>query len=109
MGAELAAQQRLRLFNAADRPAEVSAAQMGISSVAGRFAFIPPFMPGKRLAVTTLSNLHIYTQAGTRYFRAEFDDDNCEYVHSYLRNEGYALGNPELYAAVDENAVSLVE
>lgn len=109
VGAELAAQQRLRLFNAADRPAEVSAAQMGISSVAGRFAFIPPFMPGKRLAVTTLSNLHIYTQAGTRYFRAEFDDDNCEYVHSYLRNEGYALGNPELYAAVDENAVSLVE
>ncbi|WP_343710930.1 P2 family phage major capsid protein [Kosakonia radicincitans] len=109
VGAELAAQQRLRLFNAADRPADISAAQMATSSVAGRFAFIPPFMPGKRLAVTTLSNLHIYTQANTRYFRAEFDDDNCEYVHSYLRNEGYALGNPELYAAVDESAVSLVE
>lgn len=109
IGAELAAQQRLRLFNAADRPANVSAAQMATSSVAGRFAFIPPFMPGKRLAVTTLSNLHIYTQANTRYFRAEFDEDNCEYVHSYLRNEGYALGNPELYAAIDESAITLVE
>lgn len=109
VGAELAAQQRLRLFNAADRPADISAAQMAGSSVAGRFAFIPHFMPGKRLAVTTLSNLHIYTQENTRYFRAEFDDDNCEYVHSYLRNEGYALGNPELYAAVDESAISLVD
>lgn len=109
IGAELAAQQRLRLFNAADRPANVSAAQMATSSIAGRFAFIPPFMPGKRLAVTTLSNLHIYTQANSRLFRAEFDDDNCEYVHSYLRNEGYALGNPELYAAVDEHSIELVE
>ncbi|MGP3593391.1 P2 family phage major capsid protein [Vagococcus sp. WN89Y] len=109
IGTELAAQQRLRLFNAADRPANVSAAQMATSSIAGRFAFIPPFMPGKRLAVTTLSNLHIYTQANTRYFRAEFDEDNCEYVHSYLRNEGYALGNSELYAAVDENAITFVE
>lgn len=59
VGAELAAHQRLKLFNAADRPADVNAAQMATSSVAGRFAFIPPFMPGKRLAVTTLDNLHI--------------------------------------------------
>ncbi|WP_312346861.1 P2 family phage major capsid protein [Leclercia sp.] len=108
IGAELAAHQRLRLFNAADLPANVSAAQMATSSIAGRFALIPPFMPGKRLAVTTLSNLHIYTQANTRLFRAEFDEDNCEYVHSYLRNEGYALGNPELYAAVDESAMTLL-
>ncbi|WP_432700049.1 P2 family phage major capsid protein [Kluyvera cryocrescens] len=106
VGAELAARQRLKLFNAADRPADVNAAQMISSSVAGRFAFIPPFMPGKRLAVTTLDNLHIYTQAETRWFRAEFDDDRSEYVNSYLRNEGYALGEPELYAAVDESAIT---
>jgi P2 family phage major capsid protein len=108
VGAELAAQQRLKIFNAADRPADINAAQMATSSVAGRFAFIPPFMPGKRLAVTTLNNLHIYTQANTRFFRAEFDEDNCEYTHSYLRNEGYALGDAELYAAVDESAITLV-
>ena len=109
VGAELAAHQRLKLFNAADRPADVNAAQMATSSVAGRFAFIPPFMPGKRLAVTTLDNLHIYTQAITRWFRAEFDDENSEYVHSYLRNEGYALGEPELYAAVDESVLTFVD
>lgn len=108
VGAELAATQRLKLFNAADRPADINAAQMVTSSVAGRFAFIPPFMPGKRLAVTTLENLHIYTQANTRWFRAEFDDEDNEYVNSYLRNEGYALGEPELYAAVDESAITLV-
>ncbi|HCH9279391.1 TPA: P2 family phage major capsid protein [Salmonella enterica] len=108
VGAELAANQRLKLFNAADRPADVNAAQMATSSVAGRFAFIPPFMPGKRLAVTTLKNLQIYTQENTRYFRAEFDEERKEYTHAYLRNEGYALGNPELYAAVDESAVSFV-
>ncbi|ENP3938717.1 P2 family phage major capsid protein [Salmonella enterica] len=109
VGAELAAHQRLKLFNAADRPADVNAAQMATNSVAGRFAFIPPFMPGKRLAVTTLDNLHIYTQAITRWFRAEFDDENSEYVHSYLRNEGYALGEPELYAAVDESALTFAD
>lgn len=108
VGAELAATQRLKLFNAADRPADIQSAQMLTSSVAGRFAFVPPFMPGKRLAVTTLDNLHVYTQTGMRYFRAEFDDENCAYTHSYLRNEGYALGEPELYAAVDENAITLV-
>lgn len=108
VGAELAATQRLKLFNAADRPVDINAAQMVTSSVAGRFAFIPPFMPGKRLAVTTLENLHIYTQSSTRWFRAEFDDEENEYVNSYLRNEGYALGEPELYAAVDESAITLV-
>lgn len=109
IGAELAANQRLKLFNTADRPSDVSASQMATSSVAGRFAFIPPFMPGKRLAVTTLENLIIYTQAGTRQFRAEFDDERSEYTSAYLRNEGYALGDATLYAAVDESAVTIVD
>lgn len=109
VGAELAAAERLRLFNAADRPADQAAAQMLTSSVAGRFAFVPPFMPGKRLAVTTLDNLHVYTQANTRYFRAEFVEDRKVYERSYLRNEGYALGNGELYAAVDESAITVIQ
>ena len=109
VGAELAAHQRLKLFNAADRPADVNAAQMAVSSVAGRFAFVPPFMPGKRLAVTTLQNLHIYTHELSRFVKAGFDEDRKEYALSYLRNEGYALGNAELYAAVDEGAMMLTD
>lgn len=109
VGAELAAKERLRLFNAADRSlSDTAAAQLLTSSIAGRFAFVPPFMPGKRLAVTTLENLHIYTQKGSRRFRAEFVDDSAEYQHAYLRNEGYALGNGFLYAAADENAITLL-
>ncbi|HEJ9148745.1 TPA: P2 family phage major capsid protein [Serratia marcescens] len=106
VGAELAAAERLRLFNAADRPADTAAAQMLTSSVAGRFAFVPPFMPGKRLAITTLDNLHIYTQKGSRHFRAEFVDDRAVYEQGYWRNEGYALGNGFLYTAVDEKAIT---
>jgi P2 family phage major capsid protein len=109
VGAELAAKERLRLFNAADRSlSDTAAAQLLTSSIAGRFAFVPPFMPGKRLAVTTLENLHIYTQKGSRRFRAEFVDDSAEYQHAYLRNEGYALGNGFLYAAADETAITLL-
>ncbi|MCU3058714.1 P2 family phage major capsid protein, partial [Enterobacter hormaechei subsp. steigerwaltii] len=40
-----------RLYQAADRPTEKIAAQMLGSTIAGRPAIIPPFMPGKRMVV----------------------------------------------------------
>lgn len=107
VGAELAATERLKLFNGAASPSDRASAQMLNSSVAGRFAFVPPFMPGRRLAVTTLDNLHIYTQKGTRVFKAGFNEDKKLYEHSYLRQEGYALGDGFMYAAMDENALTL--
>lgn len=107
VGSELAAAERLRLFNGADTPANAAAAQSATSSLAGRFAFVPPFMPGKRLAVTTLANLHIYTQEGTQKARAEFNEEESIYEHSYLRSEGYALQDGMMYAAVDESAITL--
>lgn len=107
VGSELAAAERLRLFNGADTPANAAAAQAATSSIAGRFAFVPPFMPGKRLAITTLSNLHIYTQEGTRKARAEFNEEESAYEHSYLRSEGYALQDGMMYAAADESAITL--
>ena len=107
VGSELAAAERLRLFNGADTPANAAAAQSATSSIAGRFAFVPPFMPGKRLAITTLSNLHIYTQEGTQKARAEFNDEESAYEHIYLRSEGYALQDGMMYAAVDEDAITL--
>ncbi|EOC1234946.1 P2 family phage major capsid protein, partial [Cronobacter sakazakii] len=77
------------------------------STIAGRPAIVPPFMPGKRMVVTPLSNLHIYTQRGTRQRKAEFVDDRKQFENKYLRNEGYAVEVPELYAAIDENAVTI--
>jgi len=107
VGSDLVAAEQYRLYQAADRPSEKIAAQMLQDSIAGRQAIIPPFMPGKRMVVTTLKNLHIYTQRNTRQRKAEFVEDRKQYENKYLRNEGYAVEYPELYAAIDESAVTI--
>lgn len=107
VGADLVAAEQYRLYQKADRPTEKIAAQMLDSTIAGRKAIVPPFMPGKRMVVTPLSNLHIYTQRGTRQRKAEFVEDRKQYENKYLRNEGYAVEVPELYAAIDESAVTI--
>lgn len=107
VGADLVAAEQYRLYQAADKPTEKIAAQMLGSTIAGRPAIVPPFMPGKRMVVTPLSNLHIYTQRGTRQRKAEFVEDRKQYENKYLRNEGYAVEVPELYAAIDEDAVTI--
>ncbi|MCX0230659.1 phage major capsid protein, P2 family [Escherichia coli] len=48
VGADLVAAEQYRLYQAADRPTEKIAAQMLGSTIAGRQAIIPPFMPGIR-------------------------------------------------------------
>lgn len=107
VGADLVAAEQYRLYQAADRPTEKIAAQLLGNTIAGRKAIIPPFMPGKRMVVTPLSNLHIYTQRNTRQRKAEFVDDRKQFENKYLRNEGYAVEVPELYAAIDESAVTI--
>lgn len=107
VGADLVAAEQYRLYQGADKPSEKIAAQLLGSSIAGRRAIVPPFMPGKRMVVTTLKNLHIYTQRGTRQRKAAFEDDRKQYENKYLRNEGYAVEEPELYAAIDEDAVTI--
>ena len=109
VGADLVAAEQYRLYQKADRPTEKIAAQMLSDSIAGRPAMVPPFMPGKRMTVTTLANLHIYTQRGTRQRKAEFVEDRKQFENKYLRNEGYAVESPELYAAIDESAVTIGE
>jgi P2 family phage major capsid protein len=107
VGADLVAAEQFRLYQKADKPTEKIAAQLLSDSIAGRQAWVPPFMPGKRMVVTTLPNLHIYTQRNTRQRKAEFVEDRKAYENKYLRNEGYAVEYPELYAAFDETAVTI--
>ena len=109
VGADLVAAEQYRLYQRADRPTEKIAAQELANTIAGRPAIVPPFMPGKRMIVTPLSNLHIYTQRGTRQRKFEFVEDRKQYENKYLRNEGYAVEEPELYAAFDEDAVTIGE
>ncbi|HAT5576876.1 phage major capsid protein, P2 family [Proteus mirabilis] len=107
VGPDLVSAEQYRLYQSADKPTEKIAAQMLGSTIAGRPAMIPPFMPGKRMVVTIPSNLHVYTQRGTRQRKVEFVEDRKQYENKYLRNEGYALEYPELYASIDESAVTI--
>lgn len=107
VGAELARQERLKLFDGSASAADAVSAQAGLERIAGRFAMVPPFMPGKRLVITPLSNLHIYTQEGSEFYR-EGESDSREYFWSLLRMEGYGLEDCSMYAAADEGAISLI-
>ncbi|WP_348256797.1 P2 family phage major capsid protein, partial [Salmonella enterica] len=70
---------------AADRPTEKIAAELLGNTIAGRPAIIPPFMPGKRMVVTPLNNLNIYTQRNTRMRKAEFEEDRKQFENKYPR------------------------
>ena len=90
------------MMNMVDRPTEKVAAQLINRNIAGKQVYTPPFMPEGRLIITTLSNLHIYTQAGTRKRKADWSDDRKQFENNYLRMEGYAVEHDELYAAFDK-------
>ncbi|ENR8889572.1 TPA: phage major capsid protein, P2 family [Citrobacter koseri] len=90
------------MMNMVDRPTERVAAQLLNRQIAGKQVYTPPFMPEGRLIITTLSNLHIYTQSGTRKRKADWSDDRKQFENNYLRMEGYAVEHDELYAAFDK-------
>lgn len=106
VGSDLLAREQYRLYSKADTPTENLAAAQLDTIIAGKKSFVPPFMPGKRIAATTLKNLHVYTQKGSRRRAAEDVQDRKQFENKYWRNEGYALEVPELYVAIDESAIS---
>ncbi|KFF72104.1 oxidoreductase [Pectobacterium brasiliense] len=102
VSADLIGNDATTMMNRIDRPTEKVAAQLIGRQIAGRTAYTPPFMPEGRLAVTTLDNLHLYTQGGTRKRKAEWNDDRKRFENNYLRMEGYGVEHDELYAAFDK-------
>ena len=107
VGADLVAEESARIYDNADKPSEKKAAQQLPFSIAGRPAVVPPFFPGKRMVVTILTNLHIYTQKGTRHRKAEHVEDRKTFENTYLRWEGYAVGNHKCYAGFNEAKVHI--
>ncbi|MBW5875988.1 P2 family phage major capsid protein [Yersinia enterocolitica] len=107
VGSELAAAERLRLFNTANGAGDTEAANAWGSTIAGHFAFVPPFMPGKRLVVTMLPNLLINIIEGS--YRTEFNmNKNTKRLNMRAwRHQGYGLADVSMYAAVDESAITL--
>ena len=102
IGSDLLAAAQTKLMNQADKPSERVSAQMMDKSIGGFPAYSPPYFPGKRIVLTTLKNLHIYTQRGTLQRQSENVQDRKQYEDKYWRNEGYAVEEFEAYAAVDE-------
>ena len=84
-----------------------AAAQKLAESIAGRKAYIPPFFPGKRMVVTTLDNLHCYTQRGTRKRKADDNQDSKSFDNQYWRMEGYALGEHKAYGGFEEADIEI--
>ncbi|MCK8124644.1 phage major capsid protein, P2 family [Pseudoalteromonas sp. 2CM39R] len=107
VGSDLTATAQTHMMNQADKPSEKVAAQQMDKNIGGMRAYTPPFFPGKRIAVTILSNLHIYTQKGTAHRKAKDEEDRKQFENSYWRNEGYAIEEFEAYAAIDESAMNI--
>jgi P2 family phage major capsid protein len=107
VGSDLTAVAQTSMMNKANTPSEKVAAQKMDKQIGGMHAYTPPFFPGKRIVVTMLSNLHIYTQRGTKQRKSENVEDRKQYEDKYWRNEGYAIEEFEAYAAVDESAMTI--
>lgn len=107
VGSDLVATAQTSMMNKADTPSEKVAAQHMAKDIGGMKAYTPPFFPGKRIVVTFLSNLHIYTQKGTKQRQSENVEDRKQYEDKYWRQEGYAIEEFEAYASVDEAAMNI--
>lgn len=105
IGRDLIASEQSRLMGEADRPSEHNAAQQLSKSVAGMQAFVPPFFKSNQIWITSLSNLQVLQQKGTQWRKAKNEEDRKSFENSWLRNEGYAIGNFNKFAAIE--AVSI--
>ncbi|MCG6221442.1 phage major capsid protein, P2 family [Vibrio diabolicus] len=101
VGRNLVAAEQHRLLEAAEVPTEHKAAQQLAKTIAGKKAYIPPFFPSNMVWVTNLKNLQILTQKGTQWRKSRNEEDRKRFETSYLRMEGYAVGNLHKFAAIE--------
>lgn len=103
VGTDLVAAAQAKIYSEANTPTEQIAAQQLAKSIAGRRAYIPPYFPGNRMVVTTLDNLHLYTQRGTRKREAKDNQDTKAFENKYWRMDGYSLAEHKAYGGFEEN------
>lgn len=102
VGHDLVAAEQHRLLESATVPTEHKAAQSLAKTIAGRTAYSPPFFKGTQIWVTTTKNLQVLTQEGTQWRRQVNDEDELCYKQNHIRMEGYAVGNMNKFAAVED-------
>lgn len=101
VGRDLIASEQGRLMGEANLPTEHNAAQMLSKSFGGMKVFCPAFFPRKGLWVTSLSNLQVIHQTGTQWRKAANEEDRKQFENSWLRMEGFGIGNFEKFAAIE--------
>ncbi|WP_158107680.1 phage major capsid protein, P2 family [Vibrio furnissii] len=107
VGTGLVAAAQYKLYDAASTPTEQIAAQKLDKSIAGRPAYVPPFLPENAMVVTIPTNLQVLTQHGTAQRKAKHESDRKQFENSYWRMEGYAVGVLEAFAAYNPEKVHI--
>lgn len=93
VGGGLVTEKYLGLINSAKAPTEINALEtlMLTRTIGGRKAIMVPFFPARSLLVTSLSNLSIYWQEGTRR-RQIVDNPKRDQIEDYQSvNECYVV------------------
>lgn len=106
VGRDLVSAESHRLLESADSPTEHKAAQSLAKTIDGKKAYTPPFFPATSIWVTTLSNLQILTQKGTMWRKSRNEEDRKQFESSLLRMEGYAVGNFDKFAAIENVTIA---
>ncbi|MGF1876674.1 phage major capsid protein, P2 family [Photobacterium frigidiphilum] len=101
VGRDLVSAEQHRLLSAADTPTEHKAAQSLAKTIDGKHAYIPPFFKKNQIVVTPLKNLQVLIQKGTQWRKARNEEDRKQFENSFLRMEGYAVGNFDKFAAIE--------
>ncbi len=100
IGRDLAADVYFPLVNAVQPPTEKIAAQLILSGkrIGGLPAVQVPFFPANAIAVTTLKNLSIYTQEGTRRRYLKEEPERSRIVNYESVNDSYVVEEYDLFA-----------
>lgn len=106
VGSDLVASEQHRLLELADSPTEHKAAQSLAKTIAGKKAYTPPFFPATQIMVTTTKNLQILIQTGTQWRKSRNEEDRKQFENSWLRMEGYAIGDLDKFAAIEAVTVA---
>ncbi|HGE6049859.1 TPA: phage major capsid protein, P2 family [Vibrio cholerae] len=107
VGSGLIGAAQAKLYDKADKPSEQIAAQKLDKTIAGRPAYVPPFLPDNAMVVTIPANLQVLTQHGTVQRKAKHESDRKQFENAYWRMEGYAVGVLEAFAAYNPEKVHI--
>lgn len=106
VGRDLVSAEQHRLLEAADKPTEHKAAQSLAKTIAGMKAYTPPYFPATQIWITSLKNLQVLDQEGTQWRKARNEEDRKQFENSWLRMEGYAIGDLDKFAAIESVTVA---